>query len=84
MIGLNSDLVMEIVSAGHTHSITNFVLAETEQEDGTVIFNGTSTASMRDGPVTDIPTTIMVMEDRVISIWLDPIKINDHYGNIPI
>jgi hypothetical protein len=46
----------------------------------TRIFNGTSTASMREGPVTNIPTGISIMGDKVISIWFDPSKINNHFG----
>lgn len=83
------DMQIEMVrfdgSAYHTHSITNFVLANISQPNNlTKIFNGTSTASMREGPVTDIPTTIRIMEDKVISIWLDPSRIENHYGNTPI
>jgi hypothetical protein len=72
-------------TAGHTHTITNFVLASASQADNmTKVFNGTSTASMREGPVTDIPTSIRIMGDKVISIWLDPSRIENHYGNTPI
>jgi len=72
-------------TAGHTHTITNFVLANASQPDNmTKIFNGTSTASMMQGPVADIPTSIKIMGDKVISIWLDPTKIESHYGNTPI
>jgi hypothetical protein len=72
-------------TAGHTHTITNFVLANVSQPDNmTKVFNGTSTASMREGPVTDIPTTIRIMGDKVISIWLDPSRIENHYGNTPL
>ena len=71
--------------AGHTHSITNFVVANVSQPDNmTKVFNGTSTASMERGPVTDIPTTISIMGDKVISIWLDPSRTENHYGNTPI
>lgn len=48
------------------------------------MFNGTATASMREGPVTDIPSSVTITGDKVISIWLDPSKINNHYGNTPI
>lgn len=72
-------------TAGHTHTITNFILANASQPDNmTKVFNGTSTASMREGPVTDIPTSIKITGDKVISIWLDPSRIDDHYGNTPI
>jgi hypothetical protein len=83
------DMQIEMVrldsSAGHTHSITNFVVANVSQPDNmTKVFNGTSTASMREGPVTGIPTSIKIMGDKVISIWLDPSRIENHYGNTPI
>jgi hypothetical protein len=41
-------------------------------------------ASMREGPVTDIPTWIKFNGNKVISIWLDPSRIDNHYGNTPI
>jgi hypothetical protein len=83
------DMQIEMVrldgSAGHTHSITNFVVANVSQPDNmTRVFNGTSTASMREGPVTNIPTTIRIIGDKVISVWLDPSRIENHYGNTPI
>ena len=83
------DAQMEMIrlngTAGHTHTITNFVLANGSQSTNvTKVFNGTSTASMREGPITDIPTTIRIMGDKVISIWLDPSRIESHYGNTPI
>ena len=83
------DAQMEMIrlngTAGHTHTITNFVLANVSQPNNmTKVFNGTSTASMREGPVTDIPTTIRIMGDKVISIWLDPSRIENHFGNTPI
>jgi hypothetical protein len=50
----------------------------------TKVFNGTSTASLREGPVTDVPTSIKITGDKVISIWLDPSSVKNHYGNTPI
>lgn len=72
-------------TSAHTHTITNFVLANMSQPDNmTKVLNGTSTASMREGPVTDIPTSITIMGGKVISIQLDPSKIDKHFGNTPI
>jgi hypothetical protein len=72
-------------TAGHTHTITNFVVANVSQPDNmTKVFNGTSTASLREGPVTDVPTSIKITGDKVISIWLDPSSVKNHYGNTPI
>lgn len=72
-------------SAGHTHAITNFVASNSSQvNNSTVMFNGTATASMREGPVIDIPSSITITGDKVISILLDPSKVSNHYGNTPI
>jgi len=69
----------------HTHTLTNFALRNiSQQNDMTTVFEGTSTASLREGPVTDISTIITITNGKVISIWLDPTKINNHYGNTPV
>jgi hypothetical protein len=71
-------------SAGHTHTITSFVPSNSSQINNSTVFNGTATASLREGPVTSIPTSISIMGNKVISIWLDPSKVDNHYGNSPI
>jgi hypothetical protein len=72
-------------SAAHTHTITNFVATNASQvNNSTIVINGTATASMREGPVTDIPSSITITGDKVISILLDPSRVSNHYGNTPI
>jgi hypothetical protein len=39
---------------------------------------------MKDGPVNNVPLSIKSMNDNVISIWIDPTKVNNHFGNTPI
>jgi hypothetical protein len=69
----------------HTHTITNLVLKNKSMpNNSTVIFNGTATVSLKNGPVTDVPISIKIMNNRVISIWLDEAKVNNHFGNTPI
>jgi hypothetical protein len=69
----------------HTHSITDFALESVAMPSNmTAIFNGRSTANFMEGPITDIPTTISITSGKVISIWLDPAKINYHYGDTPV
>jgi hypothetical protein len=87
--GSSFDTQFEMVrldgTATHTHTITNFMLANMSQPNNmTKVFNGTATASTREGPVTDIPTSIKIIGNKVISIWLDPSKIDNHFGNTPI
>jgi hypothetical protein len=78
-------MIMTNGSAMHTHSITNFVLQNKFMPNKTtIVFNGTASASLREGILSDVPTSIKVMDGRVISIWLDPAKVKNHYGNTPI
>ena len=78
-------MIMTNGSAMHTHTITNFVLKNKSMPNkSTTVFNGTASASLKEGIVPDVPASIKVMNDRVISIWLDPAKVKNHYGNTPI
>src|SRR5919199_4239148 len=78
-------MIMTNGSAMHTHTIADFVLKNKSMPNkSTIVFNGTASASLKEGIVQDVPTSIKVMNDRVISIWLDPAKVKNHYGNTPI
>jgi hypothetical protein len=78
-------MIMTNGSAMHTHTITNFILKNISMPNkSTIVFNGTASASLKEGIVSDVPISIKVMNDRVISIWLDPAKVKNHYGNTPI
>jgi hypothetical protein len=69
----------------HTHTISDFKTTGTHQTFGnTTTINGTSTVTMKEGPVKDVPTTINIFDKSAISIWLDPSKIMKHFGNTPI
>ncbi len=78
-------MIMTNGSALHTHTITNFILKNKSMPNKTTAaFNGTASASMREGILPDVPISIKVMNNRVISIWLDPGKVKNHFGNTPI
>jgi hypothetical protein len=68
-------------SAAHEHEVNNLAVSgqPTNQNSSTVI-EGTTTITMRDGPVSDEPTTITLTE-KDISVYFDPAKINNHFGN---
>ena len=36
------------------------------------------------GQVTDVPTSIRVLGEGVISIWIDPLRVEEHYGETAI
>ena len=50
-------------------------------KDNSTIFNGTSTVTMKDGPVQDVPTSVALVDDSAASVWLDPAKVNKHFGD---
>jgi len=79
------DMVRTNGSALHQHQIDNFTLTEISMpNNNTAVFNGTSTVTMKDGPVSNVPTSVTGMDDNVVSIYLDPSAVNNHFGDTPI
>jgi hypothetical protein len=79
------NMVMTNGSAKHDHEIYDFTLTDMSMpNNSTTIFNGTATITMRQGPVPDVPVSIRAMENNAVSIWVDPTKIQNHFGNTPI
>ncbi len=77
MIALNG-------SQAHTHVITNFRLSNiSSNENGTTTYTGNATISMREEAFADVPTTIKVT-GGIISIFPEPSRVHEHYGNTPI
>jgi hypothetical protein len=72
-------------SAMHKHEISNFTLTNMSMPNQkTVVYNGTATITMKEGPVTAVPISVRAMDNNVISIWIDPAKTGSHFGNTPI
>jgi|SRR5215216_3083198 hypothetical protein len=79
------NMVMTNGSAMHDHKIYNFKLTSKSIPNNTTsVSNGTATITMRQGPVPDVPVSIKAMNNNVLSIWVDPAKVNNHFGNTPI
>src|SRR5687767_2430429 len=79
------NMVMTNGSAMHDHKIYNFTLTDMSMpNNSTTVFNGTATVTMRQGPVHDVPLSIKAMDNNAVSIWVDPTKIQNHFGNTPI
>jgi hypothetical protein len=80
----NLRMIMLNGSEAHTHVITNFRLSNiSSNENGTTTYTGNSTVSMPEAAFADVPTTIKV-SGEIISIYPEPSKVNEHYGNTPI
>ena len=79
------NMVMTNGSAMHDHEIYDFTLADMSMPDNTTtVYNGTATITMRQGPMPNVQVSIKSIESNVLSIWVDPTKINNHFGNTPI
>jgi hypothetical protein len=79
------DMVMTNGSAKHDHRIYDFTLTGISMpNNSTTVYNGTATITMRQGPVPDVPVSIKTMDNNAVSIWVDPTKVNNHFGNTPI
>ena len=69
----------------HKHQIYDLELIGQPSINGnSTVYNGTSTVTMEDGPVQDVPTRIALLDGNAISIWADPSKVNNHFGNTQI
>ena len=79
------NMVMTNGSAKHDHEIYDFTLTDMSMpNNSTTVFNGTATITMRQGPVPDVPISIRAMENNAVSMWVEPTKIQNHFGNTPI
>jgi hypothetical protein len=79
------NMVMTNGSAMHDHRIYDFKLTKMSMPDNyTIVFNGTATITMKQGPVTGVPISIKAMDNNAVSVWVDPTKIQNHFGNTPI
>jgi hypothetical protein len=79
------NMIMTNGSAMHKHSIYDFIMTEMTMPDNkTSVFNGTATITMKNVPVQSVPISIKILSGNIISIWADPTKLNNHFGNTPI
>ncbi len=79
------NMVMTNGSAMHDHEIYDFTLTDMSMPDKTTtVYNGTATITMRQGPVPNVQVSIKSIESNVLSIWVDPTKINNHFGDTRI
>ncbi|VFJ14399.1 conserved protein of unknown function [Candidatus Nitrosocosmicus franklandus] len=68
----------------HTHTLTEFVVLNATQDpdNNSTIFNGTSTISLSEGPVVEVPTTIERSSNgNIFIVTIDPESVDYHFGN---
>lgn len=77
-------MVMKDGSSPHMHKIYNATATEISQEGNNTIIKGTSSVTMRDGPIHNVDTTWTGSNNNTLSISMDPSKIDNHFGDTPI
>jgi hypothetical protein len=78
-------MVMLNGTALHKHQISNFTLTGMSMPSENIsVYNGTVTITMKEGPVNDVPISIRTLNNNIVSIWVDPAKTMNHFGNTPI
>jgi hypothetical protein len=87
--GFNAILHMVMLdgSAMHEHEISNFTQVgdpTLNSETNSTTITGTTTVTMREGPVPNVQTTIELAQDTVIAMSLDPAALENHFGEAPI
>jgi hypothetical protein len=65
-------------------TVTNFVLADTSNQNNYTVYNGAGTISMPQGPVTEVPISIKVVNNSLGIINIGPNKIDNHFGTEPL
>ena len=72
-------------SSKHTHTISNFtIVGNPVNSTSGATYNGTATISMKEGPVDNVPVTIVLSSNGDFSVMVDPKTTSDHFGNTPI
>ncbi|TVP40806.1 hypothetical protein [Candidatus Nitrosocosmicus arcticus] len=78
------DMVMKNGSAPHMHQISNATVSDVKMDGNNSIIQGSVEITMKDGPVSNVPTNWTISNNNTLAIDLDPSKINNHFGESPI
>ena len=74
-------------TAEHIHSIYDLKLSNSpvvDSSSNSTILNGTTTVTLKDGPVSNVPTQIELLDESAIAITVDGNLTNTHFGTTPI
>ena len=74
-------------TAEHIHSIYDLKLSGSpvvDSSSNSTMLNGTTTVTLKDGPVSNVPTQIELLDGSAIAITVDGNSTNNHFGTTPI
>ena len=77
-------MVMTNGSALHIHKIGNATANSVTKEGNNTVIEGNVSITMKDGPISNIPTIITIANNNSITILPNPSKVNNHFGNTTI
>lgn len=77
-------MIMPDGTASHMHAISKLIVDSHSYENNIHTIIGTATISMRGENVDNVPITIKIMNDAVISLIIGPDKVDGHFGTMPI
>ena len=78
------DKAMKNGSAPHMHQISNATISDVKMDGNNSIIQGSVTITMKDGPVSNVPTNWTISNNNTLAIDLDQSKINNHFGESSI
>ena len=71
-------------TAMHKHMVYKFQQSNGSMQGTTISINGTATVTMPQGPVTGVPVSIKIFNQKLIGIWIGPDKVNGHFATSPV
>ncbi len=77
-------MVMENGSASHIHTIGNATGSNIAKEANNTIMKANVSVTMENGPVSNVPIFVNISNNNTIALYLDPSKVNNHFGNSTI
>jgi hypothetical protein len=77
-------MVMLNGTAPHHHTISDFKMTGSPTKSAiATTYNGTASVTMKGMTMSNVPISIKLM-GRAMSLWIDPTKVMNHFGNTPI
>jgi hypothetical protein len=77
-------MLMKNGTSYHMHQISNATIEDVRMDGNNTIMKGSVTVTMRDVPVSNVPTTWTIYNNNTLAISMDPTKIDNHFGDTPI
>jgi hypothetical protein len=68
----------------HVHTLNFTVTDLSYPNNNMIMYNGFSTVTMKEGTtISNVPTTLLLSNNNIISIMLDPNTVQHHFGDTP-